>query len=139
MPRAVPANEIAASGLPRQQLARDGDPRIQMPAGAAAGDHDAQVGHRAGRRSVIRTLRPLHARRRVLRHVQQNAHADQIDQQRRSAGADERQRNALGRHQAEHDADVHERLHRDHRRQPEREKRAEACRARAARRAGRAR
>ena len=48
---------------------------------------------------------------RVLRNVQQHAHAEQVDQQRRSAGADERQRNALGRHQAEHDADVHERLH----------------------------
>ena len=38
-------------------------------------------------------------RRRMLRHVQQDAHADQVDEQRRPAGAHERQRDALGRHQ----------------------------------------
>ena len=42
-PRAVPANVMTRVGPPREQLARDRDPRIQVAAGAAAGDHDAQA------------------------------------------------------------------------------------------------
>ena len=80
--------------------------------------------------------RPLLAPRHVallLRHVQQNAHAEQVDEQRRSAEADERQRNAFRRQQPERNADVEQRLHGHHRGQAQREKRAETCRVRAAR------
>ena len=125
MPCAVPANEICVSGPPRQQLARDGDAR--------------DTGVRRSRRRQSRPATPTtgrpSCRRCVLRHVQQNAHAEQVDQQRRPAGADERQRNALRRQQPEHDADVE----RTPARRPSSSGRARetrrTCRARAARRA----
>ena len=67
--RAVPANVTCASGCARQQLARDRDARIQVSARAAAGDHDSQ-------RLDASWLAAHASRRCVLRHVQQNAHAD---------------------------------------------------------------
>src|SRR5688500_940663 len=79
---------------------------------------------------AITTLNPMTRRPscgggRVLRHIEQDAHADQIDQQRRSAGAHEGERDALVRHEAEHEADVEEGLQHDHRGQADRQKRAE--------------
>ena len=76
-------------------------------------------------------------RGRVLRHVQQDPHRQQVDQQRRPAVADEGQRDAFRRQKPEHHADVHECLRRHHRGQADREKRAESigrahCRPQAA-------
>jgi hypothetical protein len=61
----------------------------------------------------------------VLRDIQQHAHTEQADEQRRTAIADERQRDALRRQQSEYHAHVHERLDRDHRREPEGNERPE--------------
>src|SRR6185312_4432250 len=66
-----------------------------------------------------RQPRPLGARtdrlRRGARDVEQDAHGEQIDDERRAAEADERQRQPLGRQRAEHDAEVDQRLKAEHR------------------------
>src|ERR1039458_8839367 len=51
---------------------------------------------------------------RLLRDVEQHAHAGQGDDERRAAVGDERQRNPLGGEQSQHDADVEKGLDADH-------------------------
>src|SRR5579871_1292734 len=67
-------------------------------------------------------------RARLLRNIQEHAGGQQHHQQTRSAIADERQRDAFRRNQAEHDGEVDERLAEDHCRDAEREKTAETIR-----------
>ncbi len=55
-----------------------------------------------------------HALVRVLADIQEHARSQQHAKQARSAVADERQRNAFGRQQAEHHAEIDQRLADDH-------------------------
>ena len=64
----------------------------------------------------------------MLRNVQQYAHRGKAHHQRGPTRADERQRDTFRWHEAEHDAHIHEGLHHDHRRETERNERAEAVR-----------
>src|SRR5213594_265207 len=57
---------------------------------------------------------------RLLRKIEKQADRDEARDQRRAAVADQRQRQSLGRHEAERDADVDERLDGDHHRESER-------------------
>src|SRR5580704_3942166 len=56
------------------------------------------------------------------RDVEQHANQSEHDEERRSAIGDEREGDALCRHQREHDADIKERLNQNGRRDPESEK-----------------
>ncbi len=69
------ARGIESRVVPRERRACDGNARVQMPAGTAAShDHPQRVQLRVRhRRSYVRCG--------VLRHVQQDAHAQQVDQQ----------------------------------------------------------
>src|SRR6266852_4229830 len=57
---------------------------------------------------------------RLLRKIEKQADRDEARDQRRSAVAHQRQRQSLGGHEAKRDADVDERLDRDHHGEPER-------------------
>src|SRR6267378_2477113 len=67
--------------------------------------------------------------RRTLRNIQQNASSQQHDQQTRSAIADERQRNPLGRHHSEYHRKINQRLAQHHRGDSQRQQAPESVRS----------
>ena len=131
MPRAVPANVTIASGRRARisrAMASPGNrcPPVPPPAITTRRLASAHAVARL-RRCRMPADQP---RRGVLRQVEQHPDREHRDEHRRPAGADERQRQALVRQHADHDADVGQRLHGEQRRQAEGQERAVGVRHR---------
>ena len=112
IPRCVPTSTTSLVAPARQPLLRNGHRRENVPAGAAACDqqlhahvasqsHKTFTHHRYARCSLLSGL---------LTDIQEHAGGQQHHQQTRSAIADKRQRNSLGRHHPEHHREIDQRL-----------------------------
>src|SRR6185369_12306105 len=124
MPRSAPTKRTAcprdtsssATAMPGNRCPPVPPPAIMTFTSARSRHFDTLAA--AGKSTVALLRRPADARqprtldaracrlRRRARDVEQDAHGEQVDDQRRAAEADERQRQPLGRQRAEDDAEV---------------------------------